>query len=100
MEIINFETTTINAKNNQEYIKILLITLDDSSTTSVYTSFMKLENSIKTMLMTPDFSSSLRLIDLIFVGKFGYDSRYAATLGFDNVDGLPEICNIILTKNY
>lgn len=99
-QIIQFDSTIIKAKNGQDYIKILLITMDKDDNTSVYTSFMKFENGVEAMMTTPGYLDNLDIIDITYVGKVGYDSRYAAVLRYMNVDGVPAICNIIFSKNY
>ena len=99
-QIFQFDTTLIKAKNGQEYIKILLLTFDQDDKISAYTSFMKYENGVQAMVSTPDFIDSLSILDITYVGKVGYDSRYAAILQYVNVDGVQQICNIIFNKNY
>lgn len=98
--IFTFDTTIIKAKNGQDYVKILLLTHDQDAKLSAYTAFTKYENGIQSMIMTPDYCDSLKILDLTYVGKVGYDSRYAALLEYANVDGVPQICNIIFNKNY
>lgn len=99
-QIFMFDTTLIKAKNGQEYIKVLLLTHDQDDKIGAYTSFMKYENGIQGMMMTPGYMDHLKLVDLTYVGKVGYDSRYAALLEYVNVDGAPQMLNIIFNKNY
>ena len=98
--IFNFDYFVINAKNGVTYVKMLLLTTDDNEKISAYTSFAKYEGALIGMITTPDFKDSLEIISSMYVGKYGNDSRYVTNLGYTDVDGKPQACNIIFTKNY
>lgn len=99
-QIFQFDSIKIKAKNGQEYLKTLLLTFDDQQQLNAYTSFTKFEGSVAALVNTPDFMSNLTLKDVTFAGKVGYDTRYSVLLEYLNVDGVPQMCNIIYSKVY
>lgn len=98
--IFLFDDTLIKAKDNREFIKTLMITNDDLGHIHVYTSFGAAEGALLGMVTTPDFRDHLSLRDIVYVGKFGNLSRYAATLEVLDVDTKPQLVTVVYTQCY
>ncbi|MBQ2846041.1 MAG: hypothetical protein IJE75_02770 [Firmicutes bacterium] len=52
------------------------------------------------MISIPDFRDNLVLRDLTYVGRFGNQSRYVATLEFLDVDTNVQRVTVVYTQNY
>lgn len=101
MEFISlFDATLIKAKDNREFIKTLLITKDDQGHIHVYTSFGAAEGSLLGLISIPDFTDTMELKSISYVGKYQNFSRYVATIEFLDVDTKPQILTIVYTQNY
>lgn len=101
METISlFDVTLIKTKDNREFIKSLMLINDDQGHIHAYTSFGAAEGSLLGMVTTPDFRDHLSLRDIAFVGKFGNQSRYAATLEVLDVDTKPQLVTVVYTQCY
>jgi len=98
--IFLFDTNFIKAKDNREFIKTLMITHDGQDHIHVYSSFGAAEGALLGMISVPDFRDNLVLRDLTYVGRFGNQSRYVATLEFLDVDTNVQRVTVVYTQNY
>lgn len=98
--IFLFDASFINTKDERHFIKTLMITNDDQGHKHVYTSFGAAEGALFGMVTTPDYRDHLFLRDITYVGKFGNQSRYAATLEILDVDTKPQLVTVVYTQNY
>lgn len=98
--ILLFEFNTFTAKNGTEYIKTLMITTTEAGGYNGYTSFNTFDLGLPQLVSTPDFRDNLRIYSISFIGKFGNSSRYSVLFEYLNVDGVPQMLNVIYDKIY